>query len=82
MHLFCLVERITKNFGKKMITGAVFLDMSKAFDTVWVGGLLYKLTLLIFPFYIVHIILSYLWGRMFEASSQTPTSFVEACRLV
>ena len=26
--------------------GAVFLDVAKAFDTVWIDGLLYKLTLL------------------------------------
>jgi len=31
----CLVEKITKNFGEKRLTGAVFLDVAKAFDTVW-----------------------------------------------
>jgi hypothetical protein len=29
-----LVERITRNFGEKRLTGAVFLDENKAFDTV------------------------------------------------
>jgi len=29
-----LVERITSNFGEKRLTGAFFLDMAKAFDTV------------------------------------------------
>jgi hypothetical protein len=29
-----LVERITRNFGEKRLTGAVFLDVAKAFDTV------------------------------------------------
>jgi hypothetical protein len=48
--------------------------MAKAFDTVWIDGLLYKLTLLNFPSYIVHTISSYLRGRMFEASFQTATS--------
>jgi hypothetical protein len=28
------VERITRNFGGKRLTGAVFLDVAKAFDTV------------------------------------------------
>jgi hypothetical protein len=68
-----LVERITRNFGEKRPTGAVFLDVAKAFDTVWVDGLLYKLTLLNFPSYIVHTISSYLRGRTFEASLQTAT---------
>jgi hypothetical protein len=30
----CLVERITRNFSEKRLTGAVFLDGAKAFDTV------------------------------------------------
>ena len=48
--------------------------MDKAFDTVWIDGLLYNLTLLNFPSYIVHTISSYLRGRTFEASFQTATS--------
>jgi hypothetical protein len=58
-----LVERITRNFGEKRLTGAVFIDVAKAFDTDWIDGLLYKLTRLNFPSYIVHTILSYLRGR-------------------
>ena len=69
-----LVERITKNFGEKRLTGAVFLDVEKALDTVWIDGLLYKLTLINFPSYILHTVLSYLRGRTFEASFQTATS--------
>jgi len=68
-----LVERITRNFGEKRLTGAVFLDVAKAFDTVWIDGLLYKLTLLIFPSYIIHTISSYLKDRTFEAYFQTAT---------
>ena len=41
LQLACLVERITRNFGEKRLTGAVFLDVAKAFDTVWIDGLLY-----------------------------------------
>ena len=52
----------------------VFLDVAKAFDTVWIEGLLYKLTVLNFPSYLVHIISSYLRGRTFEASFLTATS--------
>jgi len=48
--------------------------VAKAFDTVWVDGLLYKLMLLNFPSYIVHTISSYLRDRTFEASFQTATS--------
>jgi len=74
LQLARLVERISTNFGEKRLTGAVFLDVAKTFDTVWIGGLLFKLTLLNFPSYIVHTISSYLRGRTFEAAFQTATS--------
>ena len=63
---------LTRNIGEKRLTGAIFLDLAKAFDTVWIDDLLYKLTLLNFPSYIVHTISSYL--RCSEASFQTATS--------
>jgi hypothetical protein len=34
LQLACLVERNARNFGEKKLTGAVFLDVVKAFDTV------------------------------------------------
>ena len=49
-----LVERITRNLGENRITGAVFLGMAKSFNTILIDGLLYKLTLLKIPSYIVH----------------------------
>jgi hypothetical protein len=42
-----LFERVNRNIDERRLTGAVFLDVAKAFDTVWVKGLLYKLTILI-----------------------------------
>ena len=56
MQLAHLVERITWNFGEKRLIRAVLLDVAKAFDSFWIDGLLYKLTLLNFPSYIVHTI--------------------------
>jgi len=41
LQLSRLVERITRKFGEKRLTGAVFLDVVKAFDTGWIDGLLY-----------------------------------------
>jgi hypothetical protein len=68
LQLALLVERITRNFGEKRLTGAVFLHVAKAFETVWSDGLLYKLTFLNFPSYTIHTISSYLKDRTFEAS--------------
>jgi len=52
---------------EKRLPGAVFLDVAKTFDTVWIKCLLYKLTLLHFPSYIVHKISSYIRGRTFRS---------------
>jgi hypothetical protein len=49
--------------------------VDRAFDSVSIDGLLYKLTFLNFPSYLVHTISSYFKGRKFEASFQTGTSF-------
>jgi hypothetical protein len=34
------LDRVTRNFGKKRLTGEIFLNVAKAFDTVSVDGLL------------------------------------------
>ena len=75
------IERITRSFGEKRLTGAVFLDVAKVFDTDWINGLLYKLTILYFLSYLVHTISSYLRGRTFEESFRCPCNLVAACRL-
>ena len=51
-----------------------FLHVAKAFNTVWVDGLLNKLTILKLPSYFVKTISSYLNSRTFEASFQTAES--------
>jgi hypothetical protein len=70
LQLACLVERVNRNLDERRLTGAVFLDVAKAFDTVWVEGLLYKLTVLKFPSYLVKTISSYLQYRMFQGLSE------------
>jgi hypothetical protein len=74
LQLAHLVERVNRNFDEKRLTGAVFLDVAKAFDTVWIKGLFYKLTVLNFPSYLVKTISSYLDCRTFQKSFQSVTS--------
>jgi hypothetical protein len=81
LQLARLIERITRNFGEKRLTGAVFLDVAKVFDTVWINGLLYKLTLLNFPSYIVHTNSSYLRTGRSKRLSRRPRHLVVACGL-
>jgi hypothetical protein len=40
LQLARLAERVNRNFDERRQTGAVFLDVAKAFDIVWVKGLL------------------------------------------
>ena len=56
LQLARLVERITRKFGVMRPTRAAFLDVAKAFDTVWIKGLLHKLTILNLPSYLVNVI--------------------------
>jgi hypothetical protein len=74
LQLARLVERVTRNLGEKILTGAIFLHVAKAFETVWVDGQLFKLTARNFPFSLVKIISSYLHNRTFEAAFLTATS--------
>jgi hypothetical protein len=39
LHFTQLLERVSRKFGEKRLTGADFLDVAKASDTVWVEGL-------------------------------------------
>jgi hypothetical protein len=52
----------------------VFLDVAKAFDAIWIDGLLFKQTILNSPSYLVQTISAYFRGRKFEACFQTATS--------
>jgi hypothetical protein len=76
LQLAHLVERVSSNFGEKGLTFTVFLDIVKAFDAVQVNSLLYMLTILNFPLYLVKLIYSYLFSRTFEAFFQSSRSTV------
>jgi hypothetical protein len=80
LQLTRLVERVFRNVDEQRLTGAVFLDVAKAFDTVWVDDLLYKLTILNFPSYLVNTISSYLNSRTFETSFHSATSTIRPMR--
>ncbi|GFV06107.1 RNA-directed DNA polymerase from mobile element jockey [Trichonephila clavipes] len=64
--LLGLTENITAGFQRGRSTGAVFLDIQKAFDRVWVSGLIYKLITNNFPPALIHLINSYLVNRFFQ----------------
>lgn len=63
--LFRVLDSITHNFNLNKHTGMVLLDIEKAFDCVWIKGLIYILISLGFPLYLVYLINSYLKNRKF-----------------
>jgi hypothetical protein len=74
LQLARLVERVNRSYDERRLIATVFLDVAKAFDTVWVKGLLYKLTVLNFPSYLVKTVSSYIDCRIFQTSFQLATS--------
>ncbi|GFW79517.1 probable RNA-directed DNA polymerase from transposon X-element [Trichonephila clavipes] len=61
--LLRLTEHISEGFQKKKSTGAVFLDIQKAFDRVWINRLTFKLISYKIPPPLIH---SYLTNRAFR----------------
>ncbi|GFX52861.1 probable RNA-directed DNA polymerase from transposon X-element [Trichonephila clavipes] len=64
--LLRLTENISEGFQKKKSTRAVFLDIQKAFDRVWINGLTFKLITFNIPHPLIHLIHSYLTNRSFR----------------
>jgi hypothetical protein len=63
-----IADHVTLNFNNKMSTAAVFLDIEKAFDTMWHTGLLHKLSKLNFLTRMTKLINSFLLQRKFIVS--------------
>lgn len=63
--LLRVTEMVAESFTLKMHTGALFLEIAKAFDRVWIKGLAYKLIQLGTPNYLIPLIHSYLSNRTF-----------------
>jgi hypothetical protein len=66
LQLARLVKRVTRNFGEKRLKCALFLDVDKAFDAVWVNVLLFKLT--------VHNFSSHIWLKPYLLTFTTERS--------
>ncbi|GBN98671.1 putative RNA-directed DNA polymerase from transposon X-element [Araneus ventricosus] len=60
------VEFITSGFENRFCTGAVFLDIQKAFDRVWINGLIYKLITHNIPSSLIKLITTFLTNRQFK----------------
>ncbi|GFW10301.1 probable RNA-directed DNA polymerase from transposon X-element [Trichonephila clavipes] len=63
--LLRVMEYIKTGFRDRKSTGAVFLEIQKAFDRVWHVGLLYKLIKINTPPHLIKLISSFLTNRSF-----------------
>jgi hypothetical protein len=73
-----LTDYITHGFNIKKPTGLVTLDLEKAYDTVWIKDLLFKLITFKFPTYLLTFLHSYLMHRSFSvelSGSSSPTKY-------
>lgn len=61
-------------FNTGTVTAMVLLDLQRAFDRVWIDGLLYKLIKYGYPGYLVQIISSYLRGRKLQVRVRSALS--------
>ncbi|GFW28579.1 probable RNA-directed DNA polymerase from transposon X-element [Trichonephila clavipes] len=75
--LLRVVEYIKTGFKDKKYTGAIFLDIQKAFDRVWHVGLLYKLIKINTPPPLIRIIRSFLTNRTFAVKNPLTTGLYE-----
>lgn len=74
MQVARIAHAITLNFNKANVTSLVLLDIEKAFDTVWIEGIIYKLIRYKFPQPLIKLIHNYLTGRRFQTKINTSYS--------
>jgi len=67
-----ITDHTTHGYNLNKHTGMALLDLEKAYDTVWITGLLYKLIALKLPEYLLFVLRSYLEGRTYTVHIKTP----------
>lgn len=60
-----LVSHIHWNWNKKLCTGACLIDFEKAFDSIWIQALIYKLIKYEFPSHLVILLFNMIDGKEF-----------------
>lgn len=80
MQLTRVVEKITKNFKNKNMTGMICFDIEKAFDKVWHPGLIAKLCKAKINFRLINLLTSFLKNRTFQVKLNNSLSSKRPCR--
>lgn len=61
-----IANSVIANYNNDNVTSMAILDIEKAFDTVWIDGIVYKLIDYKFPGYLIHLVNNYLRDRRFQ----------------
>lgn len=72
--LWSLHENVAASFNTDKTIIALLLDIEKAFDTVWINGLVYKLFKLRYSRYLIMLINDYLRERTFKVKLENTLS--------
>lgn len=70
LQLLRVMEQFAMEMNKKRTSAMVLLNLKKAFDSVWHDGLVYKLSKINVPTFLIKIIRNYLGNRTFIVSFQ------------
>jgi len=76
LQLTKLIDQISDNLNQGIQTAAIFLDVEKAFDTVWHDGLLHKMMSMDIPLQLIKITESFLSDRTFSVKIEDQNSSV------
>ncbi|KAK2577593.1 hypothetical protein KPH14_012704, partial [Odynerus spinipes] len=63
-----IVNDVSVNFNKEKVTVMLLLDIEKAFDRVWIDGLIFKMLQYKYPITLVKLTYSYLYHRHFQVN--------------
>lgn len=66
MQVARIAHAITLNYNVSNVTSLVLLDIEKAFDTVWIDGIIFKLIKYKFPHPLIKLVHNYLKHRKFK----------------
>lgn len=66
MQIVRISNDVIKNYNKQKVTVMTLLDIEKAFDTVWINGLIHKLIHYNIPTFLTKLIYSYLTERTLQ----------------
>ena len=72
--LYITTQMISQAKNRRHYASSIFLDVEKAFDKVWLQGLIYKLYILNYPTHLIRYISSYLTDRYIYFNIKNNTS--------